>query len=62
MSGIKKTAICGLWHVHAGGYIDEARKYSQVVGIWDEDPKRLREGCGIEEAKALTHMMVEAYR
>lgn len=36
-----KTVICGLWHVHAGMYYKEAAQHSEILGVWDDDPKRL---------------------
>lgn len=42
---MKKTAICGVWHVHAPEYTRTAKEYTQVIGAWDENKDRLREFC-----------------
>ena len=42
---MKKTAICGVWHVHAGGYTNEAKKLTEVLGVWDADEQRKLEFC-----------------
>ena len=34
-----KIALCGLWHVHAGGYYRTAKEYGEVIGVWDENPE-----------------------
>ena len=47
-----KTVICGLWHVHAGQYFRVAAKHTEVLGVWDSDPKRLEGFCKRFETKA----------
>ena len=32
-----KTAVCGVWHVHAGDYTKRALALGEVVGFWEED-------------------------
>ena len=32
-----KTAVCGVWHVHAGDYTKRAQALDEVVGFWEED-------------------------
>ncbi len=32
-----KVAIVGVWHVHAGEYTEAAKKYGEVVGVYDEN-------------------------
>lgn len=32
-----RTAVCGVWHVHAGDYTRRALALGQVVGFWEED-------------------------
>jgi len=35
-----KVAICGVWHVHTGSYVNAALQLGEVVGVWDEDVAR----------------------
>jgi predicted dehydrogenase len=42
---MKKTAICGVWHVHAEDYTKLAMKYSEVIGVWDADQDRRKDFC-----------------
>jgi len=35
-----KVAICGVWHVHAGGYAKTAKELSEVIGVWEADSER----------------------
>ncbi|MBO4219393.1 MAG: Gfo/Idh/MocA family oxidoreductase [Clostridia bacterium] len=35
-----KVAVCGVWHVHAGGYAKTAKENAEVVGVWDQNPER----------------------
>ena len=51
-----KTVICGLWHVHAGQYFRVASKHTEVLGVWDSDPKRLENFCKRFETKAFASM------
>lgn len=47
-----KTAICGLWHVHAEGYFQRAQALSEVVGVYEENEQWRREFCqkyGVKE-------------
>ena len=32
-----KTAVCGVWHVHAGDYTKHALALGEVLGFWEED-------------------------
>ena len=32
-----KTAVCGVWHVHAGDYTKRALALGEVLGFWEED-------------------------
>ena len=32
-----KTAVCGVWHVHAGDYTKHALARGEVLGCWEED-------------------------
>lgn len=32
-----KTALCGLWHVHAGDYFKHAHELTEVVGVYEEN-------------------------
>ena len=45
-----KIAILGAWHVHAPGYTDIAKKYGEVVGVFDENPAFAR---NLAEAKQI---------
>ena len=40
-----KVVICGLWHVHAEQYYQEAAKYTEVIGVWDVNPVWRRDFC-----------------
>ena len=40
-----KIAICGLWHVHAGGYYKTAKEYAEVVGCWEANEQWRKEFC-----------------
>lgn len=42
---MKKTAICGVWHVHAPHYTREALECTEVLGVWEEDEQRREEFC-----------------
>ncbi len=33
-----KIAIVGAWHVHAGDYIEAAKRHGEVVGVYEENP------------------------
>jgi len=35
-----KVAICGVWHVHAGGYAKTAKENAEVIGVWEADSER----------------------
>ncbi|MBR6557812.1 MAG: Gfo/Idh/MocA family oxidoreductase [Clostridia bacterium] len=35
-----KVALCGVWHVHAGGYAKTAKEFSDVIGVWEADSER----------------------
>lgn len=47
-----KTALCGVWHVHADEYVQHALNHTEVVGAWDSDPKRLENFCNKYSLKA----------
>ena len=34
-----KTAIYGVWHVHAPGYTKTAQEYGEVVGFYERNDK-----------------------
>lgn len=40
-----KVALLGVWHVHARDYVKYALRLSEVIGAWDEDPKKLQPFC-----------------
>ena len=42
---MNKIAICGVWHVHAGGYTETAMKHTKVIGVWDENEERRKAFC-----------------
>lgn len=42
---MKKLALWGLWHVHAGHLATLAQKYSELIGVWDENREKLEEFC-----------------
>lgn len=42
---MKKVAICGTWHVHAGDYTKTALKLVEVVGVWEENEARKKAFC-----------------
>ncbi|MBR5453772.1 MAG: Gfo/Idh/MocA family oxidoreductase [Clostridia bacterium] len=35
-----KVALCGVWHVHAGGYAKTAKELADVIGVWEADSER----------------------
>jgi len=38
-----RTAVCGVWHVHAGDYTKHALALGKVVGFWEEDDALARQ-------------------
>ena len=40
-----KTAVLGLWHVHAEGYFKTCAQKSDVIGVYDTDSERLKSFC-----------------
>ena len=34
---MKKVALWGVWHVHAGHFVDMASRYGEVVGVWEDN-------------------------
>lgn len=40
-----KTAIYGVWHVHAPDYTKRAMQYGEVVGVYDADAERRKNFC-----------------
>lgn len=42
---MKKVAICGTWHVHAGDYTKTALKLVEVIGVWEENEARKKAFC-----------------
>lgn len=42
---MKKVAICGTWHVHAGDYTKTALKMAEVIGVWEENEERRKAFC-----------------
>lgn len=40
-----KTAIYGVWHVHAPDYTKRAMQYGEVVGVYDVDAERRKNFC-----------------
>lgn len=40
-----RTAIYGVWHVHAPEYTEAAMKHGEVVGVYDPDSARRKEFC-----------------
>ncbi|MBR5308583.1 MAG: Gfo/Idh/MocA family oxidoreductase [Clostridia bacterium] len=55
-----KMVICGLWHVHAPQYCDIAQKYTEVIGVWDENEQWRRDFCekrGLHEFKSLDELL-----
>ncbi len=51
-----KVAIVGVWHVHAPEYTDAAKKYGEVVGVYEEN----REWCE-DFAKRMDIRAFESY-
>lgn len=55
-----KTAICGLWHVHAPDYFKKAVAISEVVGIYDEDEEKRKNFCvqnGVKEFSSFDELL-----
>ena len=42
---MKKIAICGTWHVHAGDYTKIAMKLADVIGVWEANAERKDAFC-----------------
>ncbi len=42
---MRKIAVCGVWHVHAGDYTKTAMANGEVVGVWDENTDKKNEFC-----------------
>ncbi|MBE6928730.1 MAG: Gfo/Idh/MocA family oxidoreductase [Ruminococcaceae bacterium] len=40
-----KFAMCGVWHVHAPGYLNTALKYAECVGVFERDEARRKDFC-----------------
>lgn len=40
-----KLVLCGLWHVHAEQYYEEAARYAEILGVWEGNPVWRREFC-----------------
>ena len=47
-----KVAVCGLWHVHAEEYFCRGAALGEVVGVYDNDEKRLDDFCRKYNVKA----------
>ena len=55
-----KTAICGLWHVHAPDYFKKAVAMSEVVGVYDEDEEKRKNFCvqnGVKEFSSFDELL-----
>ena len=55
-----KTAICGVWHVHASDYTKKAMALTEVVGVYDENPiwrKNFCERFGLKEFETLEELL-----
>lgn len=55
-----KTALCGVWHVHASQYLKEALKTGEVCGVYDADAGRRRAFCekhGVPEFETLDALL-----
>lgn len=55
-----KIALCGLWHVHAGGYYNTAKQYGEVIGVWDENAewrKAFAEKNGLYEFNSFEELL-----
>lgn len=55
-----KTALCGVWHVHARQYFEEALKYSEVVGVYEENAEWRKEFCekyGVKEFTSFEELL-----
>lgn len=42
---MKKIALLGLWHVHSEWYYNCVKDISEVIGVYDSDPERLKRFC-----------------
>lgn len=55
-----KTALCGLWHVHAEGYFSRAMELSEVVGVYEENAQWRRDFCrkyGVKEFTSFQELL-----
>lgn len=49
-----RTAICGVWHVHAEEYYNRAKALTEVVGVWDENEQWKADFCQKHSEKAFS--------
>lgn len=55
-----RTAIYGVWHVHAPDYTKHALELGEVVGVYDEDSERRKEFCekfGLKEFSSAEELL-----
>jgi len=55
-----KTAICGLWHVHAEEYFRKANALTEVVGVWEENEQWRKAFCekyGLKEFTSFEQLL-----
>lgn len=55
-----KTAICGLWHVHAEEYFRKANALTEVVGVWEENEQWRKAFCqkyGLKEFASFEELL-----
>ena len=42
---MKKLALWGVWHVHAGHFVEMAQRYCDVAGVWEDNREWQTEFC-----------------
>ncbi|MBR5010362.1 MAG: Gfo/Idh/MocA family oxidoreductase [Clostridia bacterium] len=55
-----KSAVCGVWHVHAGDYTRHAMKYGEVAGFYEPDDAlaaQFRKAFDIPRFKSLEELL-----
>ena len=55
-----KTAICGVWHVHASDYTKKAMALTEVIGVYDENPIWRKDFCakfGLKEFETFEELL-----
>ena len=55
-----RTAVCGVWHVHAGDYTRKALEYGEVLGFYEPDDalaEQFQKAFGIHRFSSLEELL-----